>query len=48
VTDYINRSISMSSKDQDRWERLAALGVKSEIPTPEGEDYWNRRTATKE
>ena len=27
----------MSSKDQERWERLAALGVKSEIPTPEGE-----------
>ena len=27
----------MSSKDQERWERLAALGVQSEIPTPEGE-----------
>ena len=27
----------MSSKDQERLERLAALGVKSEIPTPEGE-----------
>ena len=27
----------MRSKDQERRERLAALGVKSEIPTPEGE-----------
>jgi hypothetical protein len=27
----------MPIKDQERWERLAALGVKSEIPTPEGE-----------
>ncbi len=27
----------MSSKDKDRWKRLAALGAKSEIPTPEGE-----------
>lgn len=27
----------MSSKDQGRLERLAALGVKLEIPTPEGE-----------
>ena len=27
----------MSHKDKERWERLAALGVKREIPTPEGE-----------
>ena len=27
----------MPSKDQERWERLAALGVQREIPTPEGE-----------
>jgi len=27
----------MASKAEDRWERLAALGVKREIPTPEGE-----------
>ena len=27
----------MSNKDKERWERLAALGVKREIPTPEGE-----------
>src|SRR3989304_759740 len=27
----------MTIKDQERWERLAALGVKREIPTPEGE-----------
>ena len=27
----------MSTKDKERWERLAALGVKREIPTPEGE-----------
>lgn len=27
----------MSSKDQERWKRLEALGVKGEIPTPEGE-----------
>ena len=27
----------MSSKDQERWERLAALGVQREIPTPESE-----------
>ena len=27
----------MSSKDTERWKRLAALGAKSEIPTPEGE-----------
>ncbi len=27
----------MPNKDQKRWERLAALGVKREIPTPEGE-----------
>lgn len=27
----------MPSKDEKRWERLAALGVKREIPTPEGE-----------
>jgi len=27
----------MSMKDKERWERLAALGAKSEIPTPEGE-----------
>ena len=32
-----DRSNSMSSKDQERWERLAALGVQREIPTPEGE-----------
>ena len=28
----------MSGSDKDRRERLAALGVKSEIPTPEGEE----------
>ncbi len=27
----------MLSKDKERWERLAALGVQREIPTPEGE-----------
>lgn len=27
----------MPSKDQERWERLAALGVQREVPTPEGE-----------
>lgn len=27
----------MSIKDQERWKRLAALGAKREIPTPEGE-----------
>jgi hypothetical protein len=27
----------MSNKDKERWERLAALGVKREITTPEGE-----------
>jgi hypothetical protein len=27
----------MSIKDKERWDRLAALGAKSEIPTPEGE-----------
>ena len=27
----------MSSKDHERWERLAALGVQREVPTPEGE-----------
>ena len=27
----------MTNKDETRWERLAALGVKREIPTPEGE-----------
>jgi hypothetical protein len=27
----------MPSKDTERWERLSALGVKREIPTPEGE-----------
>jgi len=27
----------MTSKDKERWERLAALGVKGEIPTPENE-----------
>ncbi|NLS91391.1 MAG: SEC-C domain-containing protein [Planctomycetaceae bacterium] len=27
----------MSVKDQERWKRLAALGAKGEIPTPEGE-----------
>ena len=27
----------MPIKDKKRWERLAALGAKSEIPTPEGE-----------
>jgi hypothetical protein len=27
----------MASKDKERRERLAALGVKSDIPTPEGE-----------
>ena len=27
----------MSSKAEERWKRLAALGAKREIPTPEGE-----------
>jgi hypothetical protein len=27
----------MTSKNERRWERLAALGVKREMPTPEGE-----------
>jgi hypothetical protein len=27
----------MPSNEQERWERLAALGVQREIPTPEGE-----------
>jgi hypothetical protein len=27
----------MSTKAEERWKRLAALGVKREIPTPEGE-----------
>jgi len=27
----------MSIKDQERWQRLAALGAQREIPTPEGE-----------
>ncbi len=27
----------MPSKDRERWKRLAELGAKSEIPTPEGE-----------
>jgi len=27
----------MPSKDDERWKRLAALGVKREMPTPEGE-----------
>lgn len=27
----------MSRRDQERWKRLAALGSKREIPTPEGE-----------
>ena len=27
----------MLGKDNERWERLKALGAKSEIPTPEGE-----------
>ena len=27
----------MPIKDEQRWKRLAALGTKSEIPTPEGE-----------
>jgi len=27
----------MPIKDKDRWERLAALGVQREIPTPGGE-----------
>ena len=27
----------MPNKDEKRWERLAALGVKRQIPTPEGE-----------
>lgn len=27
----------MSMRDQQRWQRLAALGAKREIPTPEGE-----------
>ncbi len=26
-----------SDRDRERWERLAALGAKREIPTPEGE-----------
>ena len=28
----------MQSKAEERWKRLAALGAKREIPTPEGED----------
>ena len=27
----------MTNKDETRWERLAALGVKREMPTPEGD-----------
>ena len=27
----------MSIKEQERWDRLAALGAKREIPTPEGQ-----------
>ncbi len=27
----------MPNKDETRWERLAALGVRREMPTPEGE-----------
>lgn len=27
----------MSVKDEERWQRLAALGAKREIPTPDGE-----------
>jgi hypothetical protein len=27
----------MATKDEERWERLAALGFKREIPTPEGQ-----------
>jgi hypothetical protein len=27
----------MSSKNEERWKRLEALGAKGEIPTPEGE-----------
>ncbi len=27
----------MPTKDEERWKRLAALGAKREIPTPEGE-----------
>ena len=27
----------MPIKDKERWERLKALGAKSEIPTPEGQ-----------
>ena len=27
----------MTNKDETRWERLAGLGVKREMPTPEGE-----------
>ena len=27
----------MANKDERRWDRLAALGVKREMPTPEGE-----------
>ena len=27
----------MPSKDQERWKRLATLGAKREVPTPEGE-----------
>ena len=27
----------MSSKAEERWKRLAAIGAKDEIPTPEGE-----------
>ncbi len=27
----------MPSKDQERWERLAALGVQREVPTPDDE-----------
>ena len=36
-SSIINRSVLMSSKGKDRWKRLAALGARSEIPTPEGE-----------
>jgi hypothetical protein len=30
-------STSMSSKSDERWKRLEALGAKTEAPTPEGE-----------
>lgn len=30
-----DRSTSMSNKDEERKARLAALGVKSEIPAPD-------------